>query len=359
MNIIKEGLFRFSNFTFIFASKHVKKGNNFSHFNTYKTGGIMNGNLSTKLFIPLISTLFLIFSLSVFAQGLPPANDDTENPTITSPEIMSPSQTQDENNKQTKDLNEYIETLNSLNDATPQEKVKALEQFLEDHPDVIFKSEVRGNISTMKGFIRIQEDKKIGKELKDKETYDNFKAQIKALATADQLSKYDEFINTHQDSSQLDTAKKDMQALKDSQAKIAQQPAKPGQPVPAGTPVAPLTLQGDVKDPDHALFMAAVPGLFVPGMGSFYAGDVATGVVLALIRVGGYGMLGGGVVRHNNGLIITGVLASGFSYLIDIAAAPILARDHNEKLEKKVMSRITPFVTIANNDPVFGFSLNF
>jgi hypothetical protein len=324
----------------------------------------MNLHLFKRALIISLTVFSLAISFHVLAQDSDEGetNPDTDNPYITSPEASDEGPMSEENQKKQRDFDEYLRQLTLFKDASTKEQIQNLEQFLEDHPDTSVKNEIQGNLQSLKATLRAEEEAKVAKNIQDKEDYEKFRAEIKGLAPSDQIARYDEFIKTHSDSAVIDTAKNDQQALVQAQLKASagQQPAgQPAAQAGQAAPVLPLAPPGNTKDPNHAIFMAAVPGLFVPGMGSFYAGDSATGVVLVLVRVAGYTMGGVGVARHSNGLIITGALAAGFSYLLDIAAAPILARDYNEKLEKKASLSVTPCLIMAERRPAIGLYFNF
>ena len=315
---------------------------------------------NTLLFCLLtLSIALIVRSNDVSSQEAPMDETTLDSPEEAAPEITPPQiDPQEQYKKEQLDAKDYFSTVDALKSTSHDDAIRGWEQFLEDHPDTRFKLEIRENINSHKSLLRQEQERKMAKDLKDKEDYNALKETTKTLPIAEQIAKYEEYIKNHSDSAQIDLAKKDLEALKNNQAKLVTQPIPPQAGVVA-VPGSPLAPAGQTKDPGHAAFMATVPGLFVPGMGSFYAGDTTTGVVLVVVRAAGLGMIVGGAVRESNGLLITGVLAAGFSYLIDIAAAPILARDYNQKLEKKASYEVHPFVTIAKAKPYLGLSVTF
>jgi hypothetical protein len=315
----------------------------------------MNVN-SFKLLL-VVTLLIFAFPMLISAQEESGQQEEGYNPFLTPAQDSKDKNTEDQGDL-SRFTKEYSDTLNSLKDASIEDQIKGWETFLEDHPDTIFKTEIRNNLDSLRKGLRDMSERKIAKEVKDRENYANFKEQVKALALADQIAKYDEFIKQNLDNIQIEQIKKDQIVLKDALAKAPVIPAPvPG--APPGTPIAPILPAGKYVDPDQALFMASLPGLFVPGMGCFYAGDTTTGVLLVIVRLAGFGMIAGGAIRSNNALIITGAIAAGASYFIDMAAAPVIARENNEKLGKKAQVKINPYVIASKDTQMIGLALRF
>ncbi len=270
---------------------------------------------------------------------------------------------EDEDNQSALDVRRYLETIEALKNAPLEERIKRWEQFLQDYPDTAFKDDIKKEIVDSNSILRAKQEDEISKEVEEKQRYDAFKDEIAALPIDQKIERYEDFINENRESSVHDQAVSDLSALKESQ-----DVAKPVTPTGAGTSTGinqpikdenALTSNLKYKDPEHALFMAAVPGLIVPGMGSFYAGDNATGVILVVLRIAGLGMMGAGIARESNSLLITGGIAAGFSWVVDMVAAPIIAKEHNKKLEKANPSTVMPFLSIHDNKPVVGLSYTF
>ncbi len=105
-----------------------------------------------------------------------------------------------------------------------------------------------------------------------------------------------------------------------------------------------------LKDPNVALFRAAVPGFFVHGAGHFYAGRRTTGIVLLACELVGctfftVGALDQAVSQlegaHSSdgvsgeGLIVIGAILFVGSWTYDMIGAPLAVRKYNAALIEK------------------------
>lgn len=97
-----------------------------------------------------------------------------------------------------------------------------------------------------------------------------------------------------------------------------------------------------LKNPNTALFYAAVPGFLIHGAGHFYAGKSKTGIILlATGTVGGIMIVAGGIGAglpegsNNTGPVIT-ILSGGFlffgSWFYDMFKAPKIVKEQNEQI---------------------------
>ncbi|MDP3024481.1 MAG: hypothetical protein Q8O10_03000 [candidate division Zixibacteria bacterium] len=108
-----------------------------------------------------------------------------------------------------------------------------------------------------------------------------------------------------------------------------------------------------LRNPNTALFYAAVPGFFVHGAGHFYAGKTKTGIALLGVEIISVGLLfryvltdfaasmDGGTGGEPETIVgvIGGTLFVG-SWIYDIIGAPLTIDRENEKiLEKKAMAK--------------------
>ena len=307
---------------------------------------------SISSLIILASLAFILFGFyqNSFAQGQ-----------VIAQFVDSPNEGSSEDLQKAQDVRRYLETLDSLKNAPLKDQIEGWKQFLDDYPDTAFKDDISNNISNMNAVLRAQEQEEIGKEIQDKEVYEKFKSEIAAFSKDEKINKYEKFIENHEGSTIQALAIEDLNKLKSSQETAAQSPSSTVQPkeTPSQTTLK-LVPEGKTKDPNHALLLATLPGLAVPGMGSFYAGDTTTGVVLVVLRLAGLGMIGAGLYNDSNNMIITGAIAAGFSYAIDTVAAPISARKYNERLEEKgnKQARISPLLVPGKNG-LIGISMIF
>jgi hypothetical protein len=265
---------------------------------------------------------------------------------------------QDEDNQSALDVRRYLETVEVLKNAPLEERINRWEQFLEDYPETAFKEDIKKEIADTRSILRAREKEELSKEAEDRRRYSQFKEEISTLPFDQKVARYEEFIKNNADTGIHDTAVDDLAELK----RTASIPAATTPAVSTPSVAAPsdsLTSDLKLKDPEHALFLAAVPGLVVPGMGTFYAGDTTIGVVLVLLRISGLGMMAAGIVRESNGLLITGGIAGGFSWVIDMISAPLIVRENNAKIEKRASSSLTPILSLYDKKPYVGLSYTF
>ena len=105
-----------------------------------------------------------------------------------------------------------------------------------------------------------------------------------------------------------------------------------------------------LKNPNTALFYAAVPGFIVHGAGHFYAGKSETGIILFTTGVIGGVMIASGAIntgwaegwsttesseRKGQALLITGGVLFLGSWLYDMIGAPLSISNKNEKILEK------------------------
>lgn len=253
----------------------------------------------------------------------------------------------------------YIEAKEAMVDIPLKERVEKWEQFLRDYPDTPFKEDIKQDIADTLAIVRTQEQANIAEDIKDKEAYENFKEEIADLPLEEKIANYERFLNANEKSAVRDAIIDDLNTLKAQQGfkpdDMKLVPDKKDQP----GKISGLVTETRPKDPNHALFLASVPGIIVPGIGTFYAGDTATGTILVIIRLAGFGMAGAGIYKKSNGLLITGAIAAGFTWVIDMIAAPLLSQEYNENLEKAESASLRPFITVADNKPYLGLNLTF
>ena len=103
-----------------------------------------------------------------------------------------------------------------------------------------------------------------------------------------------------------------------------------------------------LKNPNEALFYAALPGLFIHGAGHFYAGKSVTGAILLSIEIASFGLFYYSIVRglgemesgdsDTPGLCSFGALTLFIgSWIYDMIFAPLSVVHQNERiLQRKV-----------------------
>ncbi len=246
--------------------------------------------------------------------------------------------------KQQEDTRLYLETIDMLKDNSLENQIKGWEKFLKEHPDNYFRDEIEANLDNMKARQEI-----IAREQEEQDSRRYFATVERAAdkPVSEQIPIWEKYLKENPDSLFANEARTTLNRLRLQAGPAvapAQQPLPSSPPPPAPLPTAPptvettakdLTLQDDgLLDPNRALFLASVPGLIVPGLGHFYAGNYTIGGVLVGLRVGGLALMGYGFFDENRlALIIPGSLVAGFSYVLDVVMAPIQVRNRNHSLE--------------------------
>lgn len=272
------------------------------------------------------------------------------------------AQVNDELVKQQEDARLYLEMIDILKDATLDDQIAGWEKFLRDHSDSYFKDEIQGNLDNMKARRSIQEK---AREEEDSRLYFKTVEQAASLALPEQIKLWERYLKDNSDSLFANEARTTLNRLREEQrwgggeARAAPLPPPVASAAPTGatrplpTPAPTVTLPSpapaavaknaapvdlnasaspEYLDPDRAFFLAAVPGIVVPGLGHFYAKRYAMGGFLAAMRIVGLGLLGIGAYRNNTILVAPGVLLTLVSYGLDVLMAPIEARNYNYSL---------------------------
>jgi hypothetical protein len=290
------------------------------------------------------------------------------------------AQINDELVKQQEDARLYLEMIDILKDVTAEEQIAGWDKFMREHPDSYFKEEIQSNLDNMKTRRSIQEK---SREEEDSRIYFKSVEQAASLPLPKQIELWERFLKENPDSIFANEARTTMNRLKEEQrwgggeinSRNTLSPIVPPGTPPAGSsgaapaapngggaalalpvtpaPAAPVVASsvsvasstsnvenlpiksGDKEylDPDHALFLAAVPGAIIPGLGHFYAHRPAMGGFIAVVRIIGLGLLGVGAYRSNSVLMVPGGVMAGASYFMDVFMAPIEARNYNYSLD--------------------------
>lgn len=259
------------------------------------------------------------------------------------------AQISDELMQQQEDARLYLEMIDILKDAPIADQIAGWEKFLGDNPKSYFKEEITSNLESMKARRAASEK---AREEQDSRLYFKTIEQAAALPLAEQIKLWQRFVHDNPDSLFANEARTTLNRLKEEQRWGGGDAAAPKKSPPlAANKLPPVTVLPNTppqaraaaptadasdtqrRDPEQALFLAAVPGLVIPGLGHFYSERYAMGGFLAAVRVSGLALIGVGAYREINQLIIPGAALALLSYAVDIFMAPIEARNYNNALE--------------------------
>ena len=273
-------------------------------------------------------------------------------PTLLHSQTPEPSEAEKKLMQQQEDARLYLETIDVLHDQPLEAQIEGWQRFLRKHPDSYFKQEIQANLDSMLARRALVTKKQ---EEEDSRLYF---ATIERAASYDldkQIVTWEKFIKENPDSifanearttlnrlkqeaqwsggeikRKVPPAKKQPENEKKKQSTLDQ--AKGLEDVPQDTDQLRLE-DSRYLDPDKALFLAALPGLVIPGLGHFYAKSYAMGSFLAAIRLAGIGFLAMGAFRGSNAFILPGGILALTSYALDVGLAPKVARDYNYALD--------------------------
>jgi hypothetical protein len=239
------------------------------------------------------------------------------------------------------DSGAYLQALERLKDAPIDAQVEGWKRFLADHPDTSYRREIETNLKNLEELLS-QTDPVQKKEHRDTERYLRAVEYAKRLSPADKILLWEQFLEENPDSIYRSEARKTLDELRGRAPGPPRGDLSPsGDAPPSGARVA-VAPSLEYKDRQTAILLATFPGLVVPSLGHWYTRDYLWAGVLTGVRVGGLAIGIPGIVNEDTGLIILGSLLFGVSYLIDVVDAPFSVDRYNEALEEGTVSSRYP-----------------
>lgn len=246
------------------------------------------------------------------------------------------AQTTEDSRQTMQDAKVYLEQLEKIKDTPIPQQIQAWQNFLEENPNTAFREEIESNIENLNELL-LETDPKRKKEQMDSQRYIRASIFAKKLNPNEQIELWEQFLEENPDSIFRSEVQSRLRELRSQQRpKIKRPKRKPtAQPKPFLSDRVPITRNLPYKSPQKATLLATFPGLIVPGMGHWYTEDYVFAGILTGVRVGGLAVGIPGIVKRNTPMIVSGALIAFFSYIADALDAPFSARRYNEKLDQE------------------------
>ncbi|MCI5072146.1 hypothetical protein MRY82_04280 [bacterium] len=253
------------------------------------------------------------------------------------------------------DTTAYSNMLINMRDLSLEKRLEALETYLKENPNSLYKKELEHNIASLQQLVP-KESLENQENQKAKDTALFFKAQglAKTLSLTEKIQLWRQFIDENPHSIYLKDAQYNLKKLQERE-----KASKPQPPVNVGIAQQDTLVAKNLpyKDPKRAMTLATTAGIVVPGMGHWYTEDYIPAGIFTGLRVAGIGLFVKGYYDDSRSTQVTGFLIGLFSYIADIADAPFSVERYNDKIDQEMNQQVLQFQ--KQSRPMHNFVISF